>query len=240
MDFKPTTPGLEVKYAVEEAEKAGAKVTFAGKEFDIETIDGLRNSSHLFFFMLPLRAKPMVIESSLKHEYDDFKRVMLVRGGEAFSESFDKYRANFLIHLLNRIAPEQKKIIIDQKDESLFHKIYEASGDKIVAVVNQWHVTGIEERWRRATNTVNTEPAESPVVDMDIDQLQETKLINEFLRERNSKIGRTEPATGHDYITQYTKENLEYERTRHTHHRSAADIPEPGEEHKHDSHGKHH
>ena len=189
--------------------------------------------------MLILRAKPFTIESSLKHEYDDFKRVMFVRGGEVFSESLDKYRANFLVHMLNRIAPEQKKVIIDKKDESLFERIYEAPGDKIVAVVNQWHVTGIEERWRRATKTENTPKPESPVVDMDINQLQETRLINQFLRDRASKISKTEPATDHDYITQYTKENFEYERTRHTHHRSAADIPEPGEEHKHDSHGKH-
>lgn len=114
----------------------------------------------------------------MKHEYDDFKRVMLVRGGETFSESLDKFRANFMVHLLNRIAPEQKKVIIDLKDESLFHKIYKAPGDKIVAVVNQWHVTGIEERWRRATKTENTPAPESPVVDMDIDALQETRLIN--------------------------------------------------------------
>lgn len=213
--------------------------------------------------MLPFRFRIMGFESSIKHEYDDFKSVLLVRGGEAFAESFDKYRANFLVHLLNIVAPEQKKIIIDLKDESLFHKIYQASGDKIVAVVNQWHVTGIEERWRRATGTENADAPESPVVDMDIDALQESHIINEYLRNRASKISHTEPATGHDYITQYTKENFEYERTRYTHHRSAADIPEPGEEHEHghghghgeakhaehgkeskkdkkDSHGKHH
>jgi hypothetical protein len=161
---------------------------------------------------------------------------MLVRGGEAFAESIDKYRANFLIHLLNRIAPEQKEVIIDLKDESLFYKIYQSPGDTIVAVVNQWHVTGIEERWRRATKTINAPPVESPVADMDIDQLQETYLINQFLRDRASKISHTEPATDRDYITQYTKENFEYERTRHTHHRSEADIPEPGEEHKKNGH----
>ena len=130
-----------------------------------------------------------------------------------------------MVHLLNRVAPEQKKVIIDLKDESLFHKIYKAPGDKIVAVVNQWHVTGIEERWRRATKTENTPASESPVVDMDIDALQETRLINEYLRERVCKLSKTEPATGHDYITQYIKDNFEYERTRHTHHRSADDIP---------------
>jgi hypothetical protein len=34
IDFKPITPGLEIKYAIQEGEKAGAKITFAGREFD--------------------------------------------------------------------------------------------------------------------------------------------------------------------------------------------------------------
>lgn len=79
----------------------------------------------------------------------------MARGGEAFAESFDKFRANYVVYLLNKVAPNQKQVIIDVKDELLFEKIYHSKANKVVAVVNQWHVTGIEERWRRITNTIN-------------------------------------------------------------------------------------
>jgi hypothetical protein len=36
----------------------------------------------------------------------------------------------------------------------MFYDLYrKCKGEKIVAVVNQWHVTGIESRWRQATKT---------------------------------------------------------------------------------------
>lgn len=149
----------------------------------------------MFFPLMLWRARHMLFNSTLGREFTDFKMVLMARGGEAFAESFDKYRANYLIYLLNRVAPNQKQVIIDTKDELLFEKIYQSKSNKIVAVVNQWHVTGIEERWRRITNTINQDPLLSPIADMDIDALQEKYLINQFLKDRASKIGRTEPAT---------------------------------------------
>ena len=70
---------------------------------------------------------------------------------------------------------------------------------------------------------------------MDIDEYQERHLINEFLRDYTTKKSKSEPATHQDMIVNYHKENFEYERTRHTHHESHEDIPNPGEEGK-----KHH
>jgi hypothetical protein len=153
-----------------------------------------------------------------------------VRGGEAFAESIDKFRSNFMVYILDTIAPHQKRVLIDDRDDALFHQIYrEAKGDKIVAVVNQWHVTGIEQRWRRLTGT-ELEVEESPVVDMDIDAVQERYLINEWLRDRASKVTKSEPATDRDYSTMYTKENYEVERTRHVAPRSEKEVPEHGEQ----------
>lgn len=41
-----------------------------------------------------------------------------------------------------------------------------------MAVVNQWHMQGIETHWRRATGTELPQVEESPVADMDIDEYQ--------------------------------------------------------------------
>ena len=42
-DFTPFTPGLEVKFAIEEAEKLGAEAVFGGVEQDPITLEALRN-----------------------------------------------------------------------------------------------------------------------------------------------------------------------------------------------------
>lgn len=109
-----------------------------------------------------------------------------------------------MVALLAKFAPEQKKVLIDMRDEQIFREIYKSEGDKIVAVVNQWHMQGIETHWRRATGTevINEQ---SPVADMNIDEYQERHLINEYLRDFASKNSKSEPATHQDMITNYHK-----------------------------------
>lgn len=92
---------------------------------------------------------------------------------------------------------------------------------------------GVETHWRRLTNTELPQQNLSPVADMDIDAIQEKKLVNEWLREHYSEVAGSEPATWQDQSTNYHKENFEYERTRHTHHDTHEDIPEPGQKKAH-------
>jgi cell fate regulator YaaT (PSP1 superfamily) len=75
-----------------------------------------------------------------------------------------------------------------------------------VAIVNQWHVSGIEAHWRHSTNTEqNTEPI-NPIGDFNINAWQEQQSINDELRDIVSKITKSEPATWQNYITHYQKE----------------------------------
>lgn len=147
--------------------------------------------------------------SSWTTQYDDFMNTLHVRGGEAFAESVDRSRINFIVGLISKAAPKQKNILVDQRDERIFREIFDMKQHKnIVAVVNQWHMEGIETHWRRLTNTSIDPPQLSPVADMDIDEIQEKVLVNEYLRERASEVGKTEPATWQDYLTNYHKENF--------------------------------
>ena len=109
-----------------------------------------------------------------------------------------------------------------------------------MAVINQWHVHGVETHWRRHTGTEEKKEAISPVADMDIDEFQERTLINDYLREFTSRNSKTETGTHQDMLVNYHKENFEYERTRHTHHTSHEDIPNPGEEPKEKTGHTHH
>ena len=142
-----------------------------------------------------------------------------------------------MVQVLQKVAPVQKRVLVDLRDERIFRDLYKnCHGERIVAVVNQWHMQGVETHWRRTTGTEEKVEEVSPVADMDIDEYQERHLINEFLREYTSKKCNTEPATHQDMLVNYHKENFEYERTRHTHHNSHEDIPNPGEEHKKSHH----
>jgi len=99
--------------------------------------------------------------------------VLHVRGGEAFAESIDRSRINFIVAILNKVAPKQKSVLIDQRDERIFRELYGMKGHKnIVALVNHWHMEGVETHWRRSTGTVIEKPHLSPVADMDINAMQ--------------------------------------------------------------------
>lgn len=77
-------------------------------------------------------------------DYHDFIEILNTNGGEAFAESMDRSRANLMVQILSKIAPQQKKVLIDLRDERIFRDVYQScEGDKIVAVVNQWHAHGI-------------------------------------------------------------------------------------------------
>ena len=142
-----------------------------------------------------------------------------------------------MVHLLKVVAPKQKEIMINQRDEALFRGIWEyCTGRNVVAVVNQWHMEGIEAHWKKAAGTWKQSEGTNPIADMDIDGYQEMDLVNDYLRDYTSEVTNSEPATHQNMLVNYHKENFENERTRHTHHKSHKDVPEPGEKPTHGHH----
>lgn len=58
-------------------------------------------------------------------------------GGEAYAESIDRFRANWWVKYFQKVAPYQKRILVDRKDLDIFYSLYrDCPGKKIVAVVN--------------------------------------------------------------------------------------------------------
>jgi pheromone shutdown protein TraB len=76
------------------------------------------------------------------------------------------------VALLSKTAPHQKRILVDQRDKRIFRELNAIKGKNIVAVVNQWHLEGVETHWRRYTKTELSKPDLSPIADMDIDAVQ--------------------------------------------------------------------
>lgn len=81
-------------------------------------------------------------------EQDAFRKKMSENGVKAFIENvLDTYQMNWVIKDLELMFPAAKWVFIDQKDQELYRKIENAPGKRIVVVVNQWHMEGIEHMW---------------------------------------------------------------------------------------------
>lgn len=214
--FHPFTPGLEMKYAVEEAKKLNCNLIFAGQEINPGTLYALRTEKR--FDLVPLLWRYFFSLNNKRWQTErlDLFRILDVTGGEGFAEVLDKYKVAWLIKLFEKYAPFQKNILIDHKDLNMFYNLYRnCPGKKIVAVVNQWHTAGIEYHWRHTTNTELPAEPINPVGDFNIDEFQESNLVNDALREYVSHLGRTEPATYDNYLVHYHKQTQEPERSRH-------------------------
>ena len=69
-------------------------------------------------------------------------------GGSAFTEEcLDQHQVNWFTQSTDVFFPRFKNIFVDEKDTELFAKIDAAPGKKVVVLVNQWHLEGIEHHW---------------------------------------------------------------------------------------------
>jgi pheromone shutdown protein TraB len=59
----------------------------------------------------------------------------------------DPHRMNWFIQTLDIFFPKLKVIFIDKRDDDLFRQIDSSPHKRVVAVVNQWHMEGIEHEW---------------------------------------------------------------------------------------------
>lgn len=81
-------------------------------------------------------------------EVKEMRAKIALVGPSAFSEKcLDSYSLNWFIQSTDIFFPKFKKIFVDERDEDLFRMIDQAKGEKIVVLVNQWHLEGIEHHW---------------------------------------------------------------------------------------------
>jgi pheromone shutdown-related protein TraB len=127
-------PGEEMMRAIEAAEATGASIHLADR--DIRTT--LSRTWRLMGFWTKIKVLAQVLAS----------------GGELDSiseEDIEKMkRKDVLEALVSEIGkelPDVKRILIDERDQYLAHKIRTAPGKKVVAVVGAGHVAGINSYW---------------------------------------------------------------------------------------------
>lgn len=105
---------------------------------------------------------------------------------------------------------------MDKRDEDLFIQIDKHPSKKMVVVVNQWHMEGIEHMWchrygQLPRSVVCDEPI-NPIGDMNLREGLFQRLYNAVHRQIASANQRTTPTTYADWIIGYHREsNFQYE-----------------------------
>lgn len=99
----------------------------------------------------------------------------------------DAHLINWYIQTMDIFFPKFKSIFIDRKDEDLFRQIDECNEKRVVAVVNQWHMEGIEHEWAarygQLPRSVHFPEGINPIGDMDLRNGLFQRLYNALHRE---------------------------------------------------------
>ena len=144
--------------------------------------------------------------------------ILAMSSSSSYTEKvLDASKMNWFIQSADIFFPKIKKIMVDERDEDLFKQIDNAQGEKIVVVVNQWHMEGIEHHWAhrygQIPRSVHFPEGINPIGDMDLREGLFNRLYNNLHREiatANSKAGT--PSTYADWIIGYHREsNFQYE-----------------------------
>ena len=215
-EFAPFRPGLEVKFACESAEKVGAKLHFLGSELDMQTWQRLLHETRFNVPQYLAKRYQMSLTRWGNETESNIAKLNLV-GPAAFSEKcLDAPLMNWFIQSSDLYFPKMKKILIDEKDEELFRKIDGTKGEKVVVLVNQWHMEGIEHHWAhrygQMPRSVLIQEPINPIGDMNLREGLFNRLYNNLHREIASANTKGGVATYADWIIGYHREsNFQYE-----------------------------
>lgn len=211
--FQFHRPGLEIKYACEEAEKLGADLQFLGPELNNITWHRLYHETRLnvpqmLFNRWKVSGTRWTTEFKNNHQ-----KLQLTTPASYVETCCDQYLINWYIKSLELLCPEFKKLFIDKRDIGLYKAITKNTNHKrIVAVVNQWHMEGIEHLWAHEFGQLPrsqsiTEEID-PIGDMELQAGLFDNLFNAFQREYKSALSKSTPSSYSNMINTYHREGI--------------------------------
>jgi pheromone shutdown protein TraB len=216
LEFNPFLPGVEVKYALEEANKLNSKVVFLGYEFDKKTVHRLHHENRNSILKALVNSWKLYGNTSYAIEMKEFRDQVHSYGIKKFLESScDQYFVNWFIQIVAKVFPEIKRIMIEKKEEDIFTTVMSSRGKKTVLLVNQIHMEGIEHHWCHHFGQLprNIRHIDiDPVGDMPLRNMLFSQMYHVIMRD--VKTGRTKstPASYSTNITPYWREfNYQYE-----------------------------
>lgn len=198
-EYNPFQEGLEIKYACEAAEKNGSRLEFLGNELSHETRQAIIHETRYNILSI-LYKKLSQLDGLWAQELNSNKHKAANAGIRTFMEQcMDQANINWHVKNLEEYEPYLKRVLVDQKDIELFKKIDRTEGQRIVAVVNQWHLEGIEHQWCHAygqlPRSVEFKEPICPIGDMQLREGLFNMLFNALQREIKSAHSKSAPAT---------------------------------------------
>lgn len=215
--FKFWVPGLEIKYACEEAERLGAELHFMGPELNNITWHRLYHETR---FNIPYTLKQLWEYAGTRwsaESIQNIQKLQLTTPSTYVETCCDPYHLNWYIQNLEMMIPSLKRTLIDKRDMALYKYITrQAEGKRVVAVVNQWHMEGIEHLWAheygQLPRSQRIKEEIDPIGDMDLNSGLFYMLYNAFQRELKNAHSKTTPASYSNMINTYHREqNWHYE-----------------------------
>jgi hypothetical protein len=218
MDYNPFLAGLEVKYAVEEATKLNSKIVYCGSEFSEGLVGKLAHEKRSNILEYLLRDM-FRLNSSYQNEIKELQSMISNKGLRSYVESsLDAKQINWFIAVIEILIPEIKRIFVDYKDEELFKQIVENKGKRMVAVVNQHHMEGLEHHWCNAYGQIPTFNNDlaldkiNPIGDMPLRKMLYDKMYHNIKRSIGSSRLKAPPASFTNDVNVYHREwNHQYE-----------------------------
>lgn len=212
-EFNILAPGLETKFACEAAEQVGAKLDFAGGEMDADAWARLNHETRMNVPDYMIK-RMQYIDSFWSDELLSNRHKVGLVGPAAFTEKcLDQHQLNWYIQSTAIFFPKFKKILVDEKDEVLFEKIDKTTkpGEKVVVLVNQWHMEGIEHHWcfryGQLPRSVEYPEGINPIGDMNLREGLFQRLYNNLHREIASANSKSSPSTYADWVIGYHRES---------------------------------
>jgi len=104
-DFHPFIPGLEIKYAIEEANKLKVPVVLGGLEIDDVTLAALKVEPRMDPVSQLWYGYRALHNAFWRREHHDTYATLDVVGSEAYAESIDRSRINWFVKYFEKLAP---------------------------------------------------------------------------------------------------------------------------------------
>ncbi|KAG0580899.1 hypothetical protein KC19_4G208900 [Ceratodon purpureus] len=141
-------PGKEMKVAIEEGKKVGAKIVLGDQDIDITMKhfgEQMSMSDALQFFSRPMPsniAQKMGAANSRSQAGN-------ANPAEMFEQMRDRKIVRELNEVMERDAPAFTRVLLGERNEAMTKALRNLSG-KVVGVVGLAHLDGIEQLWREA------------------------------------------------------------------------------------------
>lgn len=143
------TPGLDSKLIHELAKELKADIHYAGEDLNASTFEALKQETRMDV-IYPMLKYGFFLNDSWLGEAKDWQAIFQNHSIKTVTEGhFNQDNVAWLTKFMELLIPNQKKILIDKRDEDIFWEVEKnMKGKRKLILVNQWHMDGVQKYWR--------------------------------------------------------------------------------------------